>query len=91
MDCYILHPLLAVSPAVVRSNTDGVAMQVLATASGDKTVRLWSLADGACLRTFEGHSASALRCCFLSAGTQVFILLSNVQHANAKLDDCMRS
>ena len=51
-------------------------MQVLATASGDKTVRLWSLADGACLRTFEGHSASALRCCFLSAGTQVAILLS---------------
>lgn len=47
------------------------ALQAVATASGDKTVRLWSLADGACLRTFEGHTASALRCCFLSAGTQV--------------------
>ncbi len=45
-------------------------MQAVATASGDKSVRLWGLADGACLRTFEGHTASALRCCFLSAGTQ---------------------
>ena len=56
-------------------------MQVLATASGDKTVRLWSLADGACLRTFEGHSASALRCCFLSAGTQVVNVLPKLQQA----------
>ncbi len=48
-----------------------VSMQAVATASGDKTVRLWGLADGGCLRTFEGHTASALRCCFLSSGTQV--------------------
>jgi len=34
-------------------------------------VRLWSLADGACLRTFEGHQASVLRLNFLSAGTQM--------------------
>ena len=39
--------------------------------AGDKTVRLWSLADGACLRTFEGHLASVLRLDFLSAGTQI--------------------
>lgn len=64
---------------------------MLATASGDKTVRLWSLADGACLRTFEGHSASALRCCFLSAGTQVVILLLCVQRAAAVVDDSMHS
>ena len=34
-------------------------------------MRLWSLADGACLRTFEGHLASVLRVDFLSAGTQL--------------------
>lgn len=31
-------------------------------------MRLWSLADGSCLRTFEGHLASVLRLDFLSAG-----------------------
>jgi U3 small nucleolar RNA-associated protein 13 len=45
--------------------------QAVATASGDKTVRLWSLADGSCLRSFEGHSASVLRVSFASAGTQL--------------------
>ena len=39
--------------------------------AGDKTIRLWSLADGACLRTFEGHLASVLRLDFLAAGTQL--------------------
>lgn len=39
--------------------------------AADKTVRLWSLADGSCLRTFEGHMASVLRLDFLSAGTQI--------------------
>ena len=34
-------------------------------------MRLWSLADGSCLRTLEGHLASVLRLDFLSAGTQV--------------------
>lgn len=33
--------------------------------------RLWGLADGSCLRTFEGHLASVLRLSFLSAGTQL--------------------
>lgn len=34
-------------------------------------MRLWSLADGSCLRTFEGHLSSVLRLDFLSAGTQI--------------------
>jgi WD40 repeat protein len=33
--------------------------------------RLWGLADGSCLRTFEGHLASVLRIAFMSAGTQL--------------------
>lgn len=49
----------------------GAGLQAVATASGDGTVRVWSLAGGACLRTLEGHTASALRCAFLTAGTQV--------------------
>jgi WD40 repeat protein len=45
-------------------------VQAVATASGDKTLRLWSLVDGSCLRTLEGHTASVLRCSFLTSGTQ---------------------
>jgi WD40 repeat protein len=46
-------------------------MQVLLSASGDKTLKLWSLTDGTCLRTFEGHTAGVLRGLFVTAGTQV--------------------
>lgn len=42
-----------------------------ALCAADKTIRLWSLSDGACLRTFEGHLSSVLRLDFLSAGTQM--------------------
>ena len=45
--------------------------QCVLTGSGDATIRLWALADGSCLRTFEGHGASVLRSAFVSAGTQV--------------------
>ncbi|KAK4701048.1 U3 small nucleolar RNA-associated protein 13, partial [Phenoliferia sp. Uapishka_3] len=45
--------------------------QVLATASGDRTVKLWSLGDFSCLKTFEGHSNSVLRVDFLTRGMQL--------------------
>ncbi|KAK7747199.1 U3 small nucleolar RNA-associated protein 13 [Diatrype stigma] len=35
------------------------------TGSGDKTIKLWSLADYTCLRTFEGHSNSVLKVAWL--------------------------
>lgn len=36
------------------------------TGSGDKTVKLWSLNDYSCLRTFEGHTNSALKVVWMS-------------------------
>jgi WD40 repeat protein len=52
------------------NSTTRPAPQVLLSASGDKTLKLWSLKDGACLRTFEGHGAGVLRCRFATAGLQ---------------------
>ena len=48
-----------------------VSPQVVATGSGDSTLRLWSLEDGTALRTFQGHGASVLRVSFLAGGLQV--------------------
>lgn len=45
--------------------------QIVATASGDKTVKLWSIKDGACLRTLQGHNASVLKLQYLANGLQV--------------------
>jgi U3 small nucleolar RNA-associated protein 13 len=45
--------------------------QCVMTSSGDRTIKIWSVADGLCLKTFEGHTSSVLRASFLSRGTQV--------------------
>uniref|UniRef100_A0A8C7Z0J4 Transducin beta like 3 n=1 Tax=Oryzias sinensis TaxID=183150 RepID=A0A8C7Z0J4_9TELE len=57
--------------------------QVLATSSADGTTKLWSLQDFSCLKTFEGHDASVLKCIFVSRGTQLLTRqqeLSNLLH-----------
>ncbi|KAI5069209.1 hypothetical protein GOP47_0015510 [Adiantum capillus-veneris] len=43
----------------------------LVPASVEKTVRIWALLDGSCLKTFEGHTASVLKASFLSGGMQI--------------------
>ena len=49
----------------------GRAERVLATGSGDKTVKLWNLEDFTCVKTFEGHTNSVLRVDFINAGMQM--------------------
>ena len=49
------------------------------TGSGDKTVKLWSLADYTCLRTFEGHTNTVLKVAWLGLG--------DVPDASANEDD----
>ena len=44
---------------------------MLATASGDTTVKIWSVKDFACIGTFEGHQSSVIRVLFLSRGMQL--------------------
>lgn len=38
---------------------------LIATGSGDKTVKIWSLSDYSCLLTFEGHTNSVLKVLWL--------------------------
>lgn len=45
--------------------------KVLASASGDRTVRLWSVTDFSCIKVFEGHASSVLRVRFVRAGMQL--------------------
>ncbi|KAG9050764.1 U3 small nucleolar RNA-associated protein 13 [Tulasnella sp. UAMH 9824] len=45
--------------------------RVVATASGDKSVKLWNLENFACMKTFEGHTNSVLRVDFLNKGLQL--------------------
>jgi U3 small nucleolar RNA-associated protein 13 len=39
---------------------------IILTGSGDKTVKIWSLSDYSCVRTFEGHSNSILKVAWLN-------------------------
>lgn len=39
---------------------------VVITGSGDKTIKLWSLTDYTCVRTFEGHTNSVLKVVWLN-------------------------
>lgn len=47
------------------------------TASGDTTVKLFSLSDLSCLQTFEGHSFSVLCARFINHDRQILSVDSN--------------
>ncbi|SCZ89796.1 BZ3500_MvSof-1268-A1-R1_Chr9g10598 [Microbotryum saponariae] len=65
--------------------------QCVATASGDRTIRLWSLADFTCVKTFEGHTNSVLRIDFLTRGMQLASCASDglVKVWNVKDEQCV--
>ncbi|KAK6511349.1 U3 small nucleolar RNA-associated protein 13 [Arthrobotrys musiformis] len=60
-------------PSHVTASTVGGegAGRLLLSASGDKTVRLWNLADYSCIKTFEGHAGIVLKAMWLNNGLQV--------------------
>ena len=67
------------------------AERVLATGSGDKTVKLWNLEDFSCVKTFEGHTNSILRVDFLNAGMQMVSAASDglVKLWNVRDEECV--
>ncbi|KAH7318486.1 WD40-repeat-containing domain protein [Stachybotrys elegans] len=53
-------------PAIQGDDGPVTGKGVILTGSGDKTIRLWSLSDYTCVRTFEGHSNSILKVAWLN-------------------------
>ncbi|KAF8899096.1 U3 small nucleolar RNA-associated protein [Infundibulicybe gibba] len=68
----------------------GRTERILATGSGDKTIKLWSLDDFSCLKTFEGHTNSVLRVDFINMGMQLVSAASDglVKLWNIKEEEC---
>ncbi len=64
--------------------------RAFATASGDRTIKLWSLNDFTCVKTFEGHTNSVLRVDFLTAGMQLLSTAADglVKLWNVKDEQC---
>lgn len=48
-------------PISIEGNKANSTYGYVLTGSGDKTVKIWSLSDYNCLRTFEGHTNSVLK------------------------------
>ncbi|KAJ3789252.1 U3 small nucleolar RNA-associated protein [Lentinula aff. detonsa] len=69
----------------------GKEERVLATGSGDKTVKLWNIDDFSCVKTFEGHTNSVLRVDFLNAGMQMVSSASDglVKLWNVREEECV--
>ncbi|PFH52231.1 hypothetical protein AMATHDRAFT_74295 [Amanita thiersii Skay4041] len=65
--------------------------RVLATGSGDKSIKLWNIDDFTCVKTFEGHTNSVLRVDFVNMGMQLVSSASDglVKLWNIREEECM--
>ena len=53
------------APVISSESRSSTNRGLVATASGDKTVKIWSLSDFSCLLTLEGHTNSVLKVLWL--------------------------
>lgn len=53
------------APVISSESRSSTNRGLIATGSGDKTVKIWSLSDYSCLLTFEGHTNSVLKVLWL--------------------------
>lgn len=54
------------TPVISGDNGPATGRGLVLTGSGDKTIKIWSLSDYSCLRTFEGHTNSVLKVAWLN-------------------------
>lgn len=64
--------------------------EILATCSADTTIKLWSIANENCLKTFQGHMSSVLKLHFIDDGMQFMTSSSdgNVKIWNICSNEC---
>ncbi|PIA90682.1 putative U3 small nucleolar RNA-associated protein 13 [Cercospora beticola] len=72
------------------SGSASTSKGMVVTGSGDKTVRIWSLTDYSCLRTFEGHSNSVLKVVWLPPPNKSGKDVRGVQVASAAGDGLVK-
>ncbi|EIW72892.1 hypothetical protein TREMEDRAFT_42066 [Tremella mesenterica DSM 1558] len=67
--------------------------RIVASGAADRSVKLWSLDDFTCLKTFEGHTNSVLRIDFLSQGMQLITSSSDglVKLWNIRDEECVKT
>lgn len=63
---------------------------VIITGSGDKSIKLWSLSDYTCIRTYEGHSNSVLKVAWLNVPATKEQSKKPVQFASAGGDGLVK-
>lgn len=65
--------------------------QVLATCSADSTIKVWSITNFTCLKTFQGHLSSVLKLFFIDNGMQFITSASdgNLKIWNLKSNECV--
>ncbi|KAM0254355.1 hypothetical protein ACHAQJ_006887 [Trichoderma viride] len=77
-------------PAVQGEDGPITGKGVILTGSGDKSIKLWNLADYTCIRTFEGHSNSVLKVAWLNMTSRPEQSKGLVQFASAGGDGLVK-
>lgn len=54
------------APIITGDSGPAAGKGLVLTGSGDKTIKIWSLSDYSCIRTFEGHTHSVLKVAWLN-------------------------
>ncbi|KAI5461356.1 WD40-repeat-containing domain protein [Mariannaea sp. PMI_226] len=77
-------------PAIQGEDGPITGKGVVLTGSGDKTIKLWSLSDYTCIKTFEGHSNSVLKLAWLNMPTEKDQTRKRVHFASAGGDGLVK-
>ncbi|KAH7408875.1 small nucleolar ribonucleoprotein-like protein complex subunit [Cadophora sp. MPI-SDFR-AT-0126] len=71
------------TPSIIGESGPAAGKGLVLTGSGDKTIKIWSLTDYSCVRTFEGHTNSVLKVAWLGLPNSEDRGRKHVQFASA--------